>query len=188
MKKFGWTVWGILGLVFAPIGFIFLPIGLMAGSFHSLRASDDLAMFKYVFIGMGTLFLLLGLGFLFGDLLRRHRLRQAYYGGNYVESQDELLRRIFLPDELLQRLIDYHQRELSRLSYRGPVGIDMMRLSDGRVHPCVEINFRRTMGLLALALYNKGIIGNQLLAGNPRQGFSAQIVDGKLTIVCRSCE
>ena len=87
MKKFGWIVWGILGLVFAPIGFIFLPIGLMAGSFHSLRASDDLAMFKYVFIGMGTLFLLLGLGFLFGDLLRRHRLRQAYYGGNYVDAR-----------------------------------------------------------------------------------------------------
>ena len=106
----------------------------------------------------------------------------GHYGGNYVESQDELLRRIFLPDELLQRLIDYHQRELSRLSYRGPVGIDMMRLSDGRVHPCVEINFRRTMGLLALALYNKGITGNQLLAGNPRQGFSAQIIDGKLCL------
>ena len=50
----------------------------------------------------------------------------------------------------------------------------------GFVHPCVEINFRRTMGLLALALYNKGITDNQLLAGNPRQGFSAQIIDGKL--------
>ena len=106
----------------------------------------------------------------------------GHYGGNYVESQDELLRRISLPDELLQRLIDYHQRELSRLSYRGPVGIDMMRLSDGRVHPCVEINFRRTMGLLALDLYNKGITDNQLLAGNPRQGFSAQIIDGKLCL------
>ena len=106
----------------------------------------------------------------------------GHYCGNYVESQDELLKRISLPDELLQRLIDYHQRELSRLSYRGPVGIDMMRLSDGRVHPCVEINFRRTMGLLALALYNKGITGNQLLAGNPRQGFSAQIIDGKLCL------
>ena len=110
----------------------------------------------------------------------------GHYGGNCVESQDELLRRIALPEALLQHLIDYHLSQLSRLSYRGPVGIDMMRLSDGRVHPCVEINFRRTMGLLALALYNKGITGNQLLAGNPRQGFSAQIVDGRLTIVCHS--
>ena len=87
MKNFGWTVWGILGFVFAPIGFIFLPIGLMAGNFHSLRGSGDLTVFKYVFIGIGTLFLLLGLGFLFSDLLRRHRLRQAYYGGNYVDAR-----------------------------------------------------------------------------------------------------
>ena len=50
MKKFGWTVWGILGLVFAPVGFIFLPIGLMAGSFHSIRDSGDMAMFKYKYL------------------------------------------------------------------------------------------------------------------------------------------
>ena len=110
----------------------------------------------------------------------------GHYGGNCVESQVELLRRIALPEALLQRLIDYHRTQLSQLSYRGPVGIDMMRLSGGRVHPCVEINFRMTMGLLALLLYNKGIRDDQLLAGNPRQGFSAQIVDGRLAIVCRS--
>lgn len=110
----------------------------------------------------------------------------GHYCGNYVESQDELLKRISLPDELLQRLIEYHQRELSRLTYRGPVGIDMMRLSGGRVHPCVEINFRRTMGLLALELYEKGVTADQLLAGNHEHGFSAQIIDGRLSIVCRS--
>jgi hypothetical protein len=109
----------------------------------------------------------------------------GHYGGNYVESQDELLRRISLPDELLQRLIDYHQRELSRLSYRGPVGIDMMRLRDGRVHPCVEVNFRMTMGLLALMLYDKGITADQLLAGGPQHGFSASVAGGRLVIDCR---
>jgi hypothetical protein len=106
----------------------------------------------------------------------------GHYRGNCVESQEALRGRIGLPDALLQALVDYHSSALSRLPYCGPVGIDMMRLSDGRVHPCVEINFRRTMGLLALALYNKGITGNQLLAGNPRQGFSAQIIDGKLCL------
>ena len=40
-----------------------------------------------MFVGMGSLFLLLGLGFLLHDLLRRHRLRQAYYGGNYVDAR-----------------------------------------------------------------------------------------------------
>ena len=94
MKKFGWTVWGILGFVFAPIGFIFLPIGLVAGNVRSLRVSGDLTMFRYVFIGMGMLFLVLGLGFLSCDLMRRHRLRQAYYGGNYVDARIRSIKEI----------------------------------------------------------------------------------------------
>ena len=106
----------------------------------------------------------------------------GHYGGNYVESQEELLRRIDLPRSLLQALIDYHCEALSPLSYRGPVGIDMMRLADGRVHPCVEINFRMTMGLLALQLYDKGITADQRLAGVPEHGFEACIRRGQLVI------
>lgn len=106
----------------------------------------------------------------------------GHYGGNYVESQEELLRRIDLPRPLLQTLIDYHCEALSRLPYRGPVGIDMMRLADGRVHPCVEINFRMTMGLLALQLYDKGITDDQRLAGVPEHGFEACIRRGRLVI------
>ncbi len=106
----------------------------------------------------------------------------GHYGGNYVESQEALRQRIGLPDDLLQGLIDYHTSVLARLPYRGPVGIDMMRLGDGCVHPCVEINFRMTMGLLALLLYNKGITADQLLAGNPQHGFSAVIRQGSLII------
>lgn len=44
--------------------------------------------------------------------------------------------------------------ELSALvgtAYRGPLGVDMMVLQDGRIHPCVEINLRMTMGFAALA-------------------------------------
>ena len=106
----------------------------------------------------------------------------GHYGGNYVESQEALRQRIGLPDDLLQGFIDYHTSVLARLPYRGPVGIDMMRLGDGCVHPCVEINFRMTMGLLALLLYNKGITADQLLAGNPQHGFSAVIRQGSLII------
>ncbi|MBQ8968600.1 MAG: hypothetical protein IJ064_02540 [Bacteroidaceae bacterium] len=109
----------------------------------------------------------------------------GHYGGNYVESQQSLLRRIDLPDALLRSLIDHHLRALSVLDYRGPVGIDMMRLADGRVHPCVELNFRRTMGWLALVLFDKGMTSDQLLAGDPQHGFSASITDGRLDIICR---
>ncbi len=87
MKKFGWTVWGIIGLVFAPIGILFLPIGLLVGRAGSFRVTGDLSMFRYTFIGIGGLFLVLGLGFLGHDLARRHRLRQAYYGGNCVDAR-----------------------------------------------------------------------------------------------------
>ena len=48
---------------------------------------------------------------------------------------------------LLETTIDRH--------YTGPLGVDMMicRDKDGlKLHPCVEINFRNTMGILALHL------------------------------------
>ena len=94
MKKFGWTVWGIVGLVFAFVGIIFLPIGWLAGRAGSFRVSGDRDLFRYAFLAMGALFLLLGLGFLLTDLRRRHRLRQAYYGGNYVEARIIAVREI----------------------------------------------------------------------------------------------
>ena len=109
----------------------------------------------------------------------------GHYGGNYVEGQDEFLQRISLPDDLLKKLTEYHCHQLSPLPYRGPVGIDMMRLTDGRIHPCVEINFRRTMGLLALDLYEKGMTSDQLLAGDAYHGFSAQVTEGRLSITFR---
>ena len=87
-------MWGIIGFVFAPIGLIFLPIGLLVNHAGTFRSSDDLDIFRYTFIGMGSLFLLLGLGFLLYDLLRRHRLRQAYYGGNYVDARIRAIKEI----------------------------------------------------------------------------------------------
>ena len=106
----------------------------------------------------------------------------GHYGGNYVESQESLLRRIALPSDLLARLVSHHQSALAALPYRGPVGIDMMRLSDGRVHPCVEVNFRMTMGLLALLLYKKGIRDDQFLTPPRPEGFTARIHHSKLMI------
>jgi len=107
----------------------------------------------------------------------------GHYEGNIVDSQESLMKRIGLPEPLLKILIGYHCRELSTLPYRGPVGIDMMRLQDGRLHPVVEINFRMTMGMLALLLYEKGVRDDQVLAGSVVQGFSAQINAGILRIV-----
>ena len=87
MKKFGWTVWGIVGFVFAPIGALFLAIGLAATYTGMFRITGDYNLFCYTFTGVGALFLLLGLAFLSKDLQRRHRLRQAYYSGNCVDAE-----------------------------------------------------------------------------------------------------
>lgn len=72
----------------------------------------------------------------------------------------------YLPLELLdtvrQRIIDNALLD----DYRGPFGIDMMVVSaEGgyRLHPCVEINLRRTMGHVALALSAADVDGERVM-------------------------
>ncbi len=88
-RKMGWTVYGILGFVFAPMGFLFLVTGLAVGQSKSIRweGNGDPVIFTAVFCGIGGLFLLLGLGFLAVDIRRRYLLRRAYESGNRVEAQ-----------------------------------------------------------------------------------------------------
>ncbi len=77
------------------------------------------------------------------------------YAGNIIDSEEGKRRRLAhwvdlqLIDVLTAMLVD----ELASLPptfYEGPVGVDMLVTADGRIHPCVEINFRMTMGWLAL--------------------------------------
>lgn len=120
--------------------------------------------------------------------------QRGTYGFNYVESQDELLRRIIGDrdgddgqfrqiEELLDRLIAYHQEHLAQTAYRGPLGIDMLMTADGRIHPCLEINFRMNMGILALLLHDRHGSHATLQLTPPRpNGFAASVEDGKLLI------
>ncbi|MBO4672831.1 MAG: hypothetical protein J5616_00565 [Bacteroidaceae bacterium] len=112
-----------------------------------------------------------------------HAAEHGAYGYNYVESQPELLQRIDIDHTLLQRLIAYHQEYLSRIAYHGPVGIDMLKTADGRIHPCLEINLRMNMGILALLLYERyGSHASVALTPGRDKGFKALIDDGKLLI------
>ena len=120
-----------------------------------------------------------------------HASENGAYGYNYVESQEELVGRILdgengLDGQFLGRLVRYHQEHLAKTEYRGPVGIDMLKTADGRVHPCLEINFRMNMGILALLLYKQYGAGctKQLTPLNPN-GFEALVERGKLMIVYR---
>ena len=74
----------------------------------------------------------------------------------------------------------------STLNYRGPVGIDMLKTADGHVHPCLEINFRMNMGILALLLEEQYGAGCtiQLTPRRP-DGFEALVERGKLMIAYR---
>ena len=85
------------------------------------------------------------------------------YMGNIVASDEAIAHRLaaIVPSpEAFRATLLAVRAALERLlpaalgaDYAGPVGIDMM-LSGGRV-PCVEINLRRTMGLVAIELRRK---------------------------------
>ena len=83
-RRYGWTVWGILGFVFAPVGLIFLPVGFAV---NAAKPGEYGRIFLYTFGGIGSVFLLFGLGFLFADLRRRHLMRRANDGGNAVTAK-----------------------------------------------------------------------------------------------------
>ncbi len=114
------------------------------------------------------------------------------YGGNIVAAQSRLRERILstgIGAELLDKVIDYTTRTLGSLladSYRGVFGVDMLicRHEGGiALHPCIEINLRRNMGILAIDVYQRlGDNATAILAGNPSHGFCAQVSDGKLFI------
>ena len=91
------------------------------------------------------------------------------YMGNILASEDEKMEIIshYISTDLLvhiQQKICDHLGELYRGRYAGPFGVDMMvargddngqlSMANGQylLNPCVEINLRRTMGHVALAL------------------------------------
>ena len=82
------------------------------------------------------------------------------YTGNIVATEprkQEMLRRYLSAGQLgeVRERICTHLADVLQGRYQGPLGVDMMVIgaSDGfLLHPCVEINLRRTMGHAALAL------------------------------------
>lgn len=86
------------------------------------------------------------------------------YTGNLLATEEEKrtkLARYLSPTQIdsLRQLVLHCLEAISPRFRLGPFGIDMMivRTEDGktRVHPCVEINFRRTMGHVAIALQQR---------------------------------
>ena len=87
--------------------------------------------------------------------------KNGAYTGNLLATEQakrDMLGR-YVPVELLDEVRDRIIRDVDLGSYTGPFGIDMMVVAPSSdapsqlsVHPCVEINLRRTMGHVALVL------------------------------------
>lgn len=81
------------------------------------------------------------------------------YIGNLITTEEEKIRRLTryvsqtLIEKVKRRICDYADIHF-RGVYEGPFGVDMMVVAGDRflLHPCVEINLRRTMGHVALSL------------------------------------
>lgn len=82
------------------------------------------------------------------------------YSGNIIAPQNTLWERLYhyVPAYLFETLILRILPLITQTfvgNYLGPIGIDMMIVAhegEYKIHPCVEINVRRTMGELALHL------------------------------------
>lgn len=112
-----------------------------------------------------------------------HAEENGAYGYNTVADQHTLRALISKDCDRLTPLIAYHKEHLAKTSYHGPVGIDMLVCKDGRIHPCIEINFRMNMGILAILLYDRfGPNANVQLTPHREHGFEAKIEEGKLAI------
>lgn len=85
------------------------------------------------------------------------------YQGNYVGAQKNIENHLtnLLGGELLEQLLVHIPMVLQKIypTYRGYLGVDMMvyrdEEGDVRVQPCVEINLRCNMGIVALNLSSK---------------------------------
>jgi hypothetical protein len=90
---------------------------------------------------------------------------EGKYMGNCVASQQDLsaMVRSCMPAcwaEAMPVLAEAHRTLLSESiqgHYRGMVGIDMMVTDGGLLHPCVEINLRMNMGIVAMMLHKRGL-------------------------------
>lgn len=76
----------------------------------------------------------------------------GHFLGNVKASESEkvaYVASLLRSPKALTDICQWYTERLPRLApwYEGPVGVDMMVLVDGILHPCIEINWRMTMGM-----------------------------------------
>ncbi len=81
---------GLFGLIFTPIGLTFTIIGLVAAAKirnHTANIQGDPNVFKWVFFGMGLLFLLIGVAELVTAIREIRAQKRAFSSGNCVYAE-----------------------------------------------------------------------------------------------------
>lgn len=89
------------------------------------------------------------------------------YSGNYLAAQDAVRRKLsaYTGADLLDEIrdaLEYLLGQVYGLLYEGYLGVDMMIYRNAAgvpsLHPCVEINVRHTMGLVALSIRERMLL------------------------------
>lgn len=94
------------------------------------------------------------------------------YKGNVLDSEENKLMKLsrYIPltlmNEVVKETTSFMKDALGGI-YQGPFGVDMMVVANDEkgnppflLNPCIEINLRRTMGHVALALSQQGLRGS----------------------------
>lgn len=86
------------------------------------------------------------------------------YLGNWVAPEGQKLAWLaqYIPLPYLQEIRRWWEERLSRFDYEGPVGIDMMLAQEG-ICPCIEVNWRWTMGLVSCLVAEQGRYGRMVV-------------------------
>ena len=86
------------------------------------------------------------------------------YLGNWVAPEGQKLAWLaqYIPLQYLQEIRKWWEERLSHINYSGPVGIDMMLAQEG-ICPCIEVNWRMTMGLVSCMVAEQGRYGRMVV-------------------------
>ena len=120
------------------------------------------------------------------------------YGGNVLAAQNELRGVIETSAEmsvegLAESVANCLERTLGG-RYVGVVGVDMLVVDEGGeklIHPCIEVNLRMNMGVLAMHVFERlssfgvDVQKETTLTPERKCGFVAECVDGRLSLVFR---
>lgn len=90
---------------------------------------------------------------------------QGAYQGNWVapESQKMAWLAQLADPRTLASIQQWWMNRLQGIDYEGPVGVDMLLTRDGLICPCVEINWRMTMGLVSVWMGQRQRYGRMIV-------------------------